>query len=120
VLGGPVGVDVASFEDIATVLTERIGEDEVATPEGEVALAHAEDDIESLRDLASGAPVVRGVNDLLEKAVELRATDVHIEPFRTALVVRMRVDGLLRAVPAPAHVLPQAVISRIQILPRLN
>ena len=43
----------------------------------------SDDDIESLRDLASGAPVVRAVNDLLEKAVELRASDIHIEPFRT-------------------------------------
>jgi general secretion pathway protein E len=120
VLGGPVRIDVASFEDIATVLSERIGEDEAAAPEGDAALAHADDDIESLRDLASGAPVVRGVNDLLEKAVELRATDIHIEPFRTALVVRMRVDGLLRAIPAPASVLPQAVISRIKILAGLN
>jgi len=58
------------------------------------------DDIESLRDLASGAPVVRALNDLLERAVELRASDIHIEPFRTGLVVRMRVDGLLRAMPA--------------------
>jgi len=120
VLGGPVGVDVASFEDIATVLTERIGEDEVAAPEGEAAVARADDDIESLRDLASGAPVVRGVNDLLEKAVELRATDIHIEPFRTGLTVRMRVDGLLRAIPAPSGALPQAVISRIKILAGLN
>ena len=60
-----------------------------------------DDDIESLRDLASGAPVVRAVNDLLEKAVELRASDIHIEPFQTGLVVRMRIDGLLRPVPAP-------------------
>ena len=61
----------------------------------------SDDDIESLRDLASGAPVVRALNDLLERAVELRASDIHIEPFRTGLVVRMRVDGLLRAMPAP-------------------
>jgi general secretion pathway protein E len=120
VLGGPIGVDVASFEDIATILTERLGEDAAGAPEGDVADAHAEDDIESLRDLASGAPVVRGVNDLLEKAVELRATDIHIEPFRNGLVIRMRVDGLLRAIPAPAGALPQAVISRIKILAGLN
>ena len=79
-----------------------------------------EDDIESLRDLASGAPVVRAVNDLLEKAVELRASDIHIEPFHTGLVVRMRIDGLLRPVTAPAGVLPQAVISRIKIVANLN
>src|SRR3984957_208267 len=42
------------------------------------------------------------------------------EPFRTGLVVRMRVDGLLRAVPAPAGALPQALISRIKILAGLN
>jgi general secretion pathway protein E len=120
-LGGPVAIEVASFEDIATALTERLGDDDAPSPDGEAAVsARAEDDIDSLRDLASGAPVVRAVNDLLEKAVELRASDIHIEPFRTGLVVRMRVDGLLRAVPAPAGALPQAVISRIKILAGLN
>jgi general secretion pathway protein E len=121
VLGGPVALDIASFEDIATVLAER-GEAETRTPEaaGDAALARSDDDIENLRDLASGAPVVRGVNDLLEKAVELRATDIHIEPFRNSLVVRMRVDGMLRAVPAPEGALPQALISRIKILAGLN
>ena len=64
--------------------------------------------------------MVRAVNDLLENAIELRASDIHIEPFRTGLVVRMRVDGLLRAVPTPAGVLPQALISRIKILAGLN
>jgi general secretion pathway protein E len=64
--------------------------------------------------------VVRAVNDLLEKAVELRATDIHVEPLRTGLTIRMRVDGLLRAIPAPAGALPQAVISRIKILAGLN
>ena len=103
------------------MLTKRLGEDDEASPDGEEATsARADDDIESLRDLASGAPVVRAVNDLLERAMELRATDIHIEPFRTGLVVRMRVDGLLRAVPTPAGVLPQALISRIKILAGLN
>ena len=84
------------------------------------SLAKADDDVESLRDLASGAPVVRALNDLFERAVELRATDIHIEPFESRLVVRMRVDGLLRAVPTPAGALPQALISRVKILSGLN
>src|SRR4029077_1558509 len=75
---------------------------------------------DNLRDLASGAPVVRAVNDLLEKAMELRASDIHIEPFRTGLTVRMRIDGLLRTMPAPSGALAQAVISRIKILAGLN
>jgi general secretion pathway protein E len=119
VLGGRVGVTIASFEDIATVLAARIGDDDSALPEVSES-ARADDDIENLRDLASGAPIVRAVNDLLEKAMELRASDIHIEPFRNGLVVRMRVDGLLRAVAAPAGALPQALISRIKILSGLN
>jgi general secretion pathway protein E len=121
VLGGPVAITVASFEDIATVLAARIGDDDLALPEvSDVDSAHADDDIENLRDLASGAPIVRAVNDLLEKAMELRASDIHIEPFRSGLVVRMRVDGLLRAVASPVGALPQALISRIKILSGLN
>lgn len=120
VLGGPVTITVASFEDIATVLTARIGDD-LALPEvSDADVAQGDDDIENLRDLASGAPIVRAVNDLLEKAMELRASDIHIEPFRSGLVVRMRVDGLLRAVASPVGALPQALISRIKILSGLN
>ena len=121
VIGGPVELDVASFEDISTVLNERLGSDDAApTATPQVELPHSDDDIESLRDLASGAPVVRAVNDLLEKAAELRASDIHIEPFRNGLNVRLRVDGVLRPVRAPAGVLPQALISRIKILSGLN
>jgi general secretion pathway protein E len=120
VLGAPVAIEVASYEDIATALTKRLGEDEASSDADEATTARADDDIESLRDLASGAPVVRAVNDLLERAMELRATDIHIEPFRNGLTVRMRVDGLLRAVPTPTGVLPQAILSRIKILAGLN
>lgn len=120
VLGGPVAVEVASFEDIATVLGEHLGGEETAAGEGGASGTRADEDIESLRDLASGAPVVRAVNDMLEKAMELRASDIHIEPFRNGLVVRMRVDGLLRPVAAPVNALPQALISRIKILAGLN
>jgi general secretion pathway protein E len=121
VLGRPVEIEIASYEDIATVLAKRLGEDDDASPDSDEAIStRADDDVESLRDLASGAPVVRAVNDLLERAMEVRATDIHIEPFRNGLVVRMRVDGLLRAVPTPSGVLPAALISRIKILAGLN
>ena len=119
VLGAGVVFKVAAFEDIALVLNQRLEQDDLDASGG-AASQPREDDIESLRDLASGAPVVRAVNDLLEKAVELRASDIHIEPFSTGLVVRMRIDGLLRPVAAPAGVLPQAVISRIKIVANLN
>src|ERR1700761_1908806 len=119
VLGAGVVTKVAAFEDIALVLNERLEQGDL-DPNGGAASQPREDDIESLRDLASGAPVVRAVNDLMEKAVELRASDIHIEPFASGLVVRMRIDGLLRPVAAPVGVLPQAVISRIKIVANLN
>jgi len=122
VLATPVELVVGSFEDIASALAERLGPEDERLAEGEAAGAppSADESIESLRDLASGAPVVRAVNDLIEKAIELRASDIHIEPMRNGLNVRMRVDGLLRATPAPAQALPQALISRIKILAGLN
>jgi general secretion pathway protein E len=119
VLGGAVDVVVASFEDIATVLGERLDDDEPESS-ADAGPAHSDDDIESLRDLASGAPAVRALNDLFERAMELRASDIHVEPGRTGLVVRMRVDGLLRVVQTPLGALPQALISRIKILAGLN
>jgi len=119
VLGAGVEIRVATSEDLAVVLSHRLDQDDADLPAG-LAAQPREDDIESLRDLASGAPVVRAVNDLLEKAVELRASDIHIEPFPAGLVVRFRIDGLLRAVAAPSGVLPQAVISRIKIVANLN
>src|SRR6185437_7859744 len=84
VLGGPVAVSIASFEDIDAALVERQGSDEEG-PSGSspiLASVAVEESVDSLRDLASGAPVVRAVNDLLEKAIELRASDIHIEPMR--------------------------------------
>jgi general secretion pathway protein E len=120
VFGESVEIAIGSFEDINTVLEENAEADDVKSEEAKEVTPHSDDDIESLRDLASGAPVVRAFNDLLERAVELRASDIHIEPFRTGLVLRMRVDGLLRAMPPPPGIPPQALVSRIKILAGLN
>ena len=118
VFGGSVDLVIASFEDIATVL-ERQDSGDAAQGDAREGTG-GDEDIDNLRDLASGAPVVRAFNDLLERAVELRASDIHVEPFRSGLTVRMRVDGVLRAVPAPAGIMPQALVSRIKILSGLN
>jgi general secretion pathway protein E len=79
-----------------------------------------EEDIARLEDLASEAPVIRLVNMLLGRAVEMRASDVHIEPFERSLKVRYRVDGVLRDVEAPPANLRAAVTSRIKIMAKLN
>ena len=120
VLGTAFEIVTASFEDIATVLGDKLDADEATHGGREREVGTADESVDNLRDLASGAPVVRAVNDLIEKAVELRASDIHIEPLRDGFAVRMRVDGLLRTVAAPAHVPPQAVVSRVKILAGLN
>ncbi len=80
----------------------------------------AEADIEHLKDLASEAPVIRLVNLIVQRAVELRASDIHIEPFEDSLTVRYRVDGVLQDVEAPPAGSTAAVISRIKIMANLN
>ena len=79
-----------------------------------------EDDVEHLRDLASEAPVIRLVNLILQRAVEQRASDIHIEPFENRLKVRYRVDGVLQEVEAPPASSTAAVISRIKIMAKMN
>lgn len=80
----------------------------------------AETDIEQLKDLASEAPVIRLVNLMITKAVDGRASDIHIEPFENRLKVRYRVDGVLVDVESPPSRLSAAVISRVKIMAKLN
>jgi general secretion pathway protein E len=79
-----------------------------------------EADVEHLKDLASEAPVIRMVNLIMQRAVESRASDIHVEPFEERLKVRFRVDGVLKEVEAPPVRSTAAVISRIKIMAKLN
>ncbi len=78
------------------------------------------EDIEHLKDLASEAPVIRLVNLILQRAVEQRASDIHIEPFESQLKVRYRIDGVLHEAEAPPSSSSAAVISRVKIMARLD
>ncbi len=78
------------------------------------------EDIEQLKDLASEAPVIRLVNLLISKAIENRASDIHIEPFEKDLKVRYRIDGILHDVESPPKKLKAALISRVKIMSKLN
>lgn len=79
-----------------------------------------DDDVEHLRDLASEAPVIRLVNLIMQRAVESRASDIHIEPFENRLKVRYRIDGVLSEVESPPASSTSAVISRVKIMAKLN
>src|SRR6059058_4822901 len=83
-------------------------------------LSDDEEDVNHLRDLASEAPVIRLVNLLINRAVEQRSSDIHIEPFENELKVRYRIDGVLHDVETPARRLQAAIVSRIKIMAKLN
>lgn len=86
----------------------------------EIEGAVDEEDVAHLRDMASEVPVIRLVNQMLVRALESRASDVHIEPFENQLKVRYRIDGILHEVEPPPRQLKAAVISRLKILAQLN
>ena len=82
--------------------------------------APLEEDAERLRDLASEAPVIRLVNQIISRAVETQASDIHIEPFEDRLRVRYRYDGTLHEADSPPGRLVAAITSRIKIMARLD
>ncbi|WP_106477839.1 type II secretion system ATPase GspE [Phytohalomonas tamaricis] len=84
------------------------------------AQSRSEDDIEHLKDLASEAPVIRLVNLIIQRAVEHRASDIHIEPFENRLKVRYRIDGVLHESESPPASSTAAVISRVKIMAKLD
>ena len=125
-LGRPVAIAVAIPVELEAALDRLYAElaeggdpeemlDEVL-PDAEPA----EEDAERLKDLASEAPVIRLVNQLIARAVETRASDVHLEPFPDRLRVRYRYDGVLHEIEPPPARLQAAVISRIKIMARLD
>lgn len=78
------------------------------------------EDESRLRDLATEAPVIKLVNAMIARAVEARASDIHVEPLESRMRVRFRIDGVMQEVEAPPPRLRAAVVSRIKILARLN
>jgi general secretion pathway protein E len=91
-----------------------------ADDEEEEGLDDSGDFVEHLRDLASEAPVIRLVNAIIGRVIELRASDIHLEPFDDGLHVRYRVDGVIHTseVVPPKH--GAAVSSRVKLLAHLD
>ena len=95
----------------------------VGEVEGEVDLSRLMQDIPEVEDLLESeddAPIIRMINALLTQAAREHASDIHIEPFENASVVRFRVDGTLRDVVRPKKALHGALISRIKIMAQLD
>jgi len=96
---------------------EKIIEDIDSIPEYQ---PEDEETIDHLRDMASEGPVIRLVNLIISRAIELRASDIHFEPFEDQFRVRYRIDGVLHDVESPPKRLQAAIVSRVKIMAKLN
>jgi len=102
-----------------------IGADTIDTLDEETALQVVDeggDNDTNLNEAAEDASIIRFVNQVLKDAIDLRASDVHFEPFEDEFRIRYRIDGVLQEIPVPAQVkrFQPAIGARIKILSHLN
>jgi general secretion pathway protein E len=91
--------------------------------EDDTDLAHIAQDIPEQADLLESddhAPIIKLINAILTQAVKDNASDIHIEPFENRLVVRFRVDGILREVLQSKRAVAPLVVSRIKVMSKLD
>ncbi|MGB6114861.1 MAG: ATPase, T2SS/T4P/T4SS family [Comamonas sp.] len=119
VTGRVIRPALALEADIARALAEPEAQEEAAE-EGAWDDLDGGDFIEHLKDLASEAPVIRLVNALIGRVIELRASDIHLEPFDDGLHVRYRVDGVIHPGELVPARLSAAVGSRVKLLAHLD
>ncbi len=123
------GIAIASDEDITEALERSYGSGATTMEKIISSLSDEElsfmgddelEDVDHLRDMASEAPVIQLVNLFISKAVEMGASDIHVEPQERDLRVRCRVDGVLQDLETPPKRLHPAIVSRIKIMAELN
>jgi general secretion pathway protein E len=123
-LDRPVTLCLGLESEILAALQKHTGSEEEEGGSDEQSLdAYADDQefIEHLKDLASEAPIIRLVNQIIHRALDLGASDIHIEPFDDGLHLRYRVDGVIQEAPeAPQASHAPAIASRIKLLANLN
>ena len=125
-LGRPVRACVSADGDIEKGLEKLYsghpahGTAAAPSPGGTSSEAASDDDVRRLEDMASEAPVIRLVQDLLSRAVAGQASDVHIEPREDCVRVRFRIDGILHTAETLPMAVRAAIGSRIKIMAKLN
>jgi type IV pilus assembly protein PilB len=113
------GDDKSSMLDKAVEKTYVSLDDIRAPVVGEVS-TDAELSIDRLIAKAGEAPVVKLVDLLIRQAIDEKASDIHIEPFKDKLEIRYRIDGVLYQIPPPAPHLHLPIVSRIKILAKMD
>ena len=120
VTGHTIRPHLALESDIEKALAEPEEEVQDGTDDGFGDGADGGDFVEHLKDLASEAPVIRLVNTIIGRVIDLRASDIHLEPFDDGLHVRYRVDGVIHPGELVPPRLSAAVNSRVKLLAHLD
>ena len=123
VTGCTIRPHLALESDIEKALAEPeddASDDTGDTDDGFGDGADGGDFVEHLKDLASEAPVIRFVNTIIGRVIDLRASDIHLEPFDDGLHVRYRVDGVIHPGELVPPRLSAAVNSRVKLLAHLD
>jgi general secretion pathway protein E len=113
------GVEIATHKDIAAFLDRQLEQVERGA-DRDTEQIDVSGEISALRDMASEAPVVRFFNQTVERAMELGASDIHIERFDHRAALRLRVDGMLAESPPPPSRMFEPLLCRIKILSNLD
>ena len=118
---------LAPAEAIQRELKKRLGVgadtiDTLGEEESFQVVNDENDEDTNLDNAAEDASIIRFVNQVLRDAIELRASDIHLEPFEDELQIRYRIDGVLQEIPVPAQIkrFQPAIVSRVKILSHLN
>lgn len=109
-------IDEQSLRDLVEV---QVGADGTELEHDSVIESALEADI-SVEEAATRAPVIRFVDLLLRQAVKSRASDIHVEPQEYSMLIRMRIDGILREMVPPPRKMQAAVATRIKILSKMD
>lgn len=118
IIGEDLEVFVSKEENINTLLVSYEEMLETETENSETI--NFDDEIDRLKEIASEAPIIKLVNNLITKAFELNATDIHFEALSYQVRVRCRVDGILRDLDVIPLKLKLAVIARLKLMSRMN
>jgi len=116
----PPEVLIGTAKRIEAYLDRHARDGESSSAGGDEGEADISADLAALRDMASEAPVIRFFNQVVERAMEAGASDIHLERFEREVRLRMRVDGVLMEQSAPAPGMYEALLTRIKIMSNLD
>jgi len=119
VLGESIRIEIATLKDIHAFL-ERTREDAGRDSAAGATPLDVSSELSALRDMASEAPVIRFFNQAVERAMELEASDIHLERFDRRISLRFRVDGILVEQPSPPAALYEPLLCRVKIMSNLD